>query len=87
MSSISKITLKGRVAADPKNQGYEQQFVTFPLVVNLFEKDKDNEGNFINIANWYNCSANNPYVMGKILKYLTKGMEVFVIGDFKIKSL
>lgn len=71
----NSISFVGKLGKDSERQSYAKgQFLKFSVAENVGWGDKKT-------TNWWNCTLFGKQAEGSLMDYLTKGAQVFIVGE------
>ena len=82
--SVNKVTLVGRVGADPEVKGRDGGFVTFSLATS--ESWKDNSGQRQERTQWHKIVVYNTAAVNFAKQYVNKGDLLYIEGTLETRK-
>lgn len=86
MASLNKVTLIGRLGADPEVKSFQSGGKVCNLRLATSESWKDKDGNKQERTEWHTIAIFNEGLAGVAERYLRKGSQVYVEGQLRTRK-
>ena len=86
MASLNKVTLIGRLGADPEVRSFQSGGKVCNMRLATSESWKDKDGNKQERTEWHTIAIFNEGLAGVAERYLRKGSQVYVEGQLRTRK-
>ena len=86
MASLNKVTLIGRLGADPEVRSFQSGGKVCNMRLATSESWKDKDGNKLERTEWHTIAIFNEGLAGVAERYLRKGSQVYVEGQLRTRK-
>lgn len=86
MASLNKVTLIGRLGADPEVKSFQSGGKVCNLRLATTESWKDKDGNKQERTEWHTVAIFSEGLAGVAERYLRKGSQVYVEGQLRTRK-
>lgn len=86
MASLNKVTLIGRLGADPEVRSFQSGGKVCNMRLATSESWKDRDGNKQERTEWHTIAIFNEGLAGVAERYLRKGSQVYVEGQLRTRK-
>lgn len=86
MASLNKVSLIGRLGADPEIKSFQSGGKVCNLRLATSERWKDNAGNKQERTEWHSVSIFSEGLAGVAERYLRKGSQVYLEGQLRTRK-